>query len=264
MLAMKLRFLIVPVLLGALFAGKSEAQQQEKKAPKPSGDPFVKEGPIQVSTQLEYIELSHEDLTRLLFMRRLKGDATELRKEVQKMVSEKKAQIMETALIVNHSETSATVSSAKEYTWPSEYEPPELPNSIRLGDGKIEGNAPIEVKIATPATPTAFETTKLGLQLDVKSAYDAEARVVDLQVDSNLVYHAGNVVWSEWKGMRGDGSIRMASFYKLELTTQLSVHSGKYALLAVQSPKKENGEIDSSKKMMVFVKCDVMDFVSKK
>lgn len=64
--------------------------------------------------------------------------------------------------------------------------------------------------------------------------------------------------------MRGDGSIRMASFYKLELTTQLSVHLGKCALLAVQSPKKENGEIDSSKKMMVFVKCDVMEFVSKK
>ncbi len=59
--------------------------------------------------------------------------------------------------IVTRSGQSSSITIAREFIYPTEYEPPELPNTV--GDGN---SSPV-----TPATPSAFETKTVGINLEV-------------------------------------------------------------------------------------------------
>ncbi len=61
-----------------------------------------------------------------------------------------------------------------EFIYPTEYEPPELPNAVGQQGG---GVFPV-----TPATPAAFETRNLGITLEVEPTVGEDSNVVELRV----------------------------------------------------------------------------------
>jgi hypothetical protein len=73
------------------------------------------------------------------------------------------------------------------------------------------------------------------------------------------VWHTGSVTWHEGKDQLGNPfHVRMPDFYTLRLNTALTLVSGQYALAGALSPKDDKGETDMTRKVMVFVKCDVL------
>ena len=79
--------------------------------------------------------------------------------------------LMTKKTVITRSGQSATIESVREFIYPTEYEPPELPNQIggNIGidaDGGFVQQA-AGVTPVTPAHPTAFETTNLGCMLEV-------------------------------------------------------------------------------------------------
>ncbi len=68
----------------------------------------------------------------------------------------------------------ATMEQVREFIYPTEYDPPEIPNTF--GDSG-DGNFPV-----TPATPTAFETRKLGKSIEVEPTVAADNRTIGLSV----------------------------------------------------------------------------------
>ena len=73
--------------------------------------------------------------------------------------------------VITRSGQSATIESVKEFIYPTEYEPPELPNQVggNFGVDPAGGLAGQNAGVTpvTPAHPTAFETTNLGCMLEV-------------------------------------------------------------------------------------------------
>lgn len=78
----------------------------------------------------------------------------------------------------------AKIEQVREFIYPTEYDPPEIPNSlgiVTIGNTQIIGDVPPEFP-ATPATPTAFETRKVGKTVEVEPTVSADNQTVNLNV----------------------------------------------------------------------------------
>ena len=234
----------------------SEVSGQE---PTPEFDPlgeFV-DSPRLVRVMAEFIEVPHEELTRLLLAPRTSSNDTELRKEVAKLVREGKATVVETMLCTGRSGERSLVESIEEYIYPTEYEPAGMPSQIHTtGDGeKIESDSR---DLATGPTPTSFETRNLGSTLEIEPMIGANNMLIDLRIAPEIVYHVGNETWAEWKDQYGDASIKMPTMYSMRTSTSVTLVDGQILLAAALSPKGENGFPDFTRKVMVFVRCDIL------
>ncbi len=225
-------------------------------------DPDVS-SPKMIRVQVEYVELSHEVLTELLFLADPpSADATPLRKQVHELVKKGEAKVMETMICTARSGEKAISESISEFIYPTEYEPWELPNEVDVPD-KPGGITPDDVKalesLVTPATPTSFETRNLGSTLEIEPTIGVDGRIIDLRFNPDMVWHTGETVWVERKDPLGNiCKVQMPKFYSMRVATALTCREGHYVLAAALSPKDAEGTTDFTRKVMVFVKCDVL------
>ena len=216
----------------------------------------VANGPKMVRLQVEYIDLSHETLTTLMSDEKIRNDNA-LRARLGELVKAKEAKIVETQILVAPDGQKATSESIEEYIYPTEYEPAELPSEITVSkDGKAETLSARD--FAVGPTPTAFETRNLGATLEFEANIAADGRTIDLRFAPEIVQHVRNEVWSEWTGKHGKSDITMPVMYSIRTSTGVVVADGEYRMVSTVSPKGEDGYPDFDRKVMLFVKCDVI------
>lgn len=78
----------------------------------------------------------------------------------------------------------ANVEITREIIYPTEFDPPQLPQGGGRSAGIIGMAGP--PMIATPTTPTAFETRKTGVLLDVEPIISEDGRTVELTITPEL------------------------------------------------------------------------------
>lgn len=91
----------------------------------------------------------------------------------------------------------AKIDQVREFIYPTEYDPPEIPNQIGIdsiidlggGVGPISGGG--SSFPATPATPTAFETRKLGKSIEVEPTVAADNKTISLNVLMDFTEFSG-------------------------------------------------------------------------
>ena len=109
-------------------------------------------------------------------------------------LSQKKgADLMTAPSVTAKSGQKATIEIIREFIYPTEYEPPELPNSVGQspgspfpGGGSSGGSFPV-----TPATPTAFETRNTGVTLEIEPTIGENDFVIDLRFVPEIVEFEG-------------------------------------------------------------------------
>ena len=208
------------------------------------------EMPRLVRVQVEFIEMSHPTLTRLMAKPREGADDSGLRRELAGLIEKGEASVLETMTCIARSGEKATSESIEEFIYPTEYDPAELPSHVNLGkDGG---------QLATGPTPTAFELRNLGSTLEIMPTLGSGGKLIDLTLVPEIVYHVGNDTWAEWKDARGDASVRMPKMYSLRLRANLTLLAGQPLMAAALSPKGEDGFPDFGRKVMVFVRGDVV------
>ncbi|MFC7337177.1 Amuc_1098 family type IV pilus outer membrane protein [Haloferula chungangensis] len=93
--------------------------------------------------------------------------------------------------VVTRSGQAASIRVTQELTYPTEYEPPELPNSVGgggtvdLGTGAVTPDA-AGVSPVTPATPTSFEMRETGIVMEVLPTVSQNKRYVDITLAPNI------------------------------------------------------------------------------
>lgn len=215
-------------------------------------DVFDRGAPKQVQVQMEFVEMSHEALTKLLFMAKPgRANAGKLRQQVQDMVAKNEAKVLETQILCAKSGLKATTEAIHEFIYPTEYQPPVLPS---VDPKKPDDSIPIPA-----GHPTAFETRNVGSTFEIEPTIGESDDYVDLNFIPELTWHTGNTVWHEGKDKDGNlFKIEMPNFCTLRLNTQLTCKDGQYVLAGTVSPKDAKGEIDMTRKVMIFVKCDIL------
>ncbi|MCX6865787.1 MAG: type II and III secretion system protein [Verrucomicrobia bacterium] len=154
--------------------------------------------------------------------------------------------IMAQPSTVTRSGQSSKIEIIREFIYPTEYEPPQIPQSVGLRTG---GGFPI-----TPSSPTAFETKNVGITLEVLPVADANKRFVDITLNPSLSDFDGfvnygspinSIVTSPLGGSRTEeltqNTILMPIFSVQRLSTQLSVTDGStIALGGLMSERIQN------------------------
>jgi general secretion pathway protein D len=84
----------------------------------------------------------------------------------------------------------ATAEITQEFIYPTEFDPPRLPQ----GGGQIRvGGGGGQQQIATPTTPTAFEMRKTGVLVEVEPVISEDGRTVELTISPELTEFEGFV-----------------------------------------------------------------------
>jgi len=86
--------------------------------------------------------------------------------------------------VVTRPGQTANIESVREFIYPTEYEPPEIPNQVGFGGAidpatgeRLGGGGTVPI---TPAHPTAFETTKVGCMLEVLPQVGEDRNIVEV------------------------------------------------------------------------------------
>lgn len=213
-----------------------------------------------IQCQVECIEVSQEEMTKLLFQRNQSlADVTKLRKELQEMVAQKKARVVDTMMVITKSGQKATTESVQEFSYPTEPEPPSVPQSVSLPD---KPTTPADVSamqwMRSPPVPTAFEPRNLGGTLEVEPTLRNSPREIDLRLSWEIVDHEGEKTWMEYKdSMNNTYKIETPKFYVKRISTSFTTINAGYTLVATVNPQNQKGVRDAERNWLVFAKCEV-------
>ena len=231
-------------------------------APPPPPDPSNpdRDTPKMIRVQVEFVEVEHEDYTRLMSRNADTSDATELRKKLAEMVEGDRAEVVETMMVVCRSGEKATAESIRELIYPTEYEPPGLPGSIHLKPSPQQiRQTVLRAFLRLPAAHTAFETRSVGSTFEIAPTVGVSGKVIDLRFAPQVLVLAGHEVYADYEALGGHRhQDKWPIFANLRVNTALTCRDGQYALATVLTPWDDEGQLDPSRKMMVLVKCDVL------
>ena len=212
-----------------------------------------------IRVQVEFIDVSHEQFTELMNGDQPAANDGELRKQVSQLVKDGKATVVETLLTTAQNGQKAFTYSHEEVIYPTEYEGAVLADHTHAEDAQGTTKTPrTRIDPTVGPMPTSFEPRYVGPTLEIEPTISGDKKMIHLRFESEIVYHLGNEVWAEWKGPYGNSPLQMPKFYVLRLITTLSLTDGHYMLAAAQSPKNKEGKVDSTRKLMVFVKAVII------
>ena len=154
------------------------------------------------------------------------------------LAQKKGTDIMTAPSVLARSGETATIEIIREFIYPTEYEPPELPNNVGttggLGTDGSSGIFPV-----TPATPTAFETRNTGVTLEIQPTIGANDYVIDLRFAPEIVefegfINYGSPITSPASDAFGnpvsvtitDNRIEMPVFASRRVNTGLTIYDG--------------------------------------
>lgn len=134
--------------------------------------------------------------------------------------------LMTAPSVVARSGDTAKIEVIREFIYPTEYEPPEIPNNVRA-----TGVFPV-----TPATPTAFETRNTGVILEIQpTTGETNDYVINLDFAPEIVEFEGFLNYgSAITGISTDGDpiiitdnrIEMPVFSTRRVSTALTIYDG--------------------------------------
>lgn len=130
----------------------------------------------------------------------------------------------------------AKVEVIREFIYPTEYDPPEIPNEVGTGFGAGVSTFPV-----TPANPTAFETRNTGVTLEVDPVIGADGFTIDLNLSPEVVEFEGfinygspiqtgatnNVTGAPTTIVLTENRIEMPVFNTRKVTTQVTIWDGQ-------------------------------------
>ncbi len=212
-----------------------------------------------VRTQVEFIDMPSELFTELMYGPQPSANDNELREKFNQLIKEGKANVKETMLSTTRFGLKTRTDSVTEMIYATTYEPAQIAENVTVtGAGKKPDKKAISNATATPPTPVEFETRNCGSIMELEASIDKANEAISLTLFPEIVYYAGKIVISEWKDHHGRSDITMPKFYVVRVNCNVVVKDGQYLMIAGVSPKDKNGDVDSTRKLMVFVKCDLL------
>ena len=126
--------------------------------------------------------------------------------------------------VTTKSGSSATVEVIREFRYPSEYEPPQIPQTTGSGTQPI-----------TPATPTSFEMKPIGVRLEVEPTVGSDNYTIDLRLVPEVTEFEGFINYGSPILNRGvvvtDNVINYPVFSERKVETSVSIYDGQTVVL---------------------------------
>ena len=126
--------------------------------------------------------------------------------------------------VTTKSGSSATVEVIREFRYPSEYEPPQVPQTTGSGTQPV-----------TPATPTSFEMKPVGVRLEVEPTVGSDNYTIDLRLVPEVTEFEGFINYGSPILNRGvvvtENVINYPVFSERKVETSVSIYDGQTVVL---------------------------------
>lgn len=126
--------------------------------------------------------------------------------------------------VVTKSGSSASVQIVREFIYPQEYDPPQIPQTTGFGTQPI-----------TPSTPTTFQMKPLGVQLEVEPTVGPDNYTIDLRLLPQVTEFEGFINYGSPIFNRGvqvtPNIINYPVFSQRKVETQVSIYDGQTVAL---------------------------------
>ena len=126
--------------------------------------------------------------------------------------------------VTTKSGSSATVEVIREFRYPAEYEPPQVPQTTGSGTQPI-----------TPATPTSFEMRPIGVRLEVEPTVGSDNYTIDLRLVPEVTEFEGFINYGSPILNRGvvvtQNVINYPVFSERKVETSVSIYDGQTVVL---------------------------------
>lgn len=208
----------------------------------------------QIRIQVEYIEVGEERFTELMAPVRDGANDTDLREEARALVKNGEGRMLESMVLTTRSGQRAKLESIEEFIYATEIEPGQVPD---LPEGGMKSKEAVKAAII-PASPTAFDVRNVGATCEVDPVIGNDDATVDLNLAPEVVYLAGESEVEEWKTEVLERKLSQPIFYTVRISTAVSVLHGHYHMIGAMSPKNDEGKRDPTKKVMIFVRVDIL------
>lgn len=144
---------------------------------------------------------------------------------VLRAINQKKGiDVLSAPKVTTKSGSSATVEIVREFRYPSEYEPPQIPQSTGSGTQPI-----------TPATPTTFQMKPIGVRLEVEPTVGSDNYTIDLRLLPEVSEFEGFINYGSPILNRGvvvtENVINYPVFSQRKVETQVSIYDGQTVAL---------------------------------
>lgn len=158
-------------------------------------------------------------------------DDVNLQMLMRGLEQKKNVDVMAKPAVMTRSGQSSSIAIVREFLYATEYEPPELPNSV--GSTVGGGTTPV-----TPATPTAFDKKDVGITLEVLPVVDDKKQYINVTLnpvfsDFDGYVNYGSPINSTVQGPLGpstvavtENAILMPIFSKQAVTSSVDVADG--------------------------------------
>ena len=126
--------------------------------------------------------------------------------------------------VTTKSGSSATVEVIREFRYPAEYEPPQVPQTTGSGTQPI-----------TPATPTSFDMRPVGVRLEVEPTVGSDNYTIDLRLVPEVTEFEGFINYGSPILNRGvvvtQNVINYPVFSERKVETSVSIYDGQTVVL---------------------------------
>ena len=126
--------------------------------------------------------------------------------------------------VTTKSGATAKIEVVREFRYPSQYEPPEIPQTTGSGTQPI-----------TPATPTSFEMKPIGVTLEVEPTVGADNYTIDLRLEPEVSEFEGFINYGSPIFNQGvlvtENVINYPVFSERKVATSVSIYDGQTVVL---------------------------------
>ncbi len=128
----------------------------------------------------------------------------------------------------------ATIEVIREFIYPTEFDPPQVPTNVGGGGGGAFGGGTTNVPV-TPTTPTAFEMRPVGVRMEVDPTVGADGLTIDLNLLPEVTEFDGFINYGS--PILSNGQVLTANiinqpvFSTRKVTTAVTVWDGQTVVL---------------------------------
>lgn len=216
----------------------------KKAAPPPPPPPK----PADVTVEIHVFSMPRAVAVETVLGQPTGTDFANVLKAVQALAAEKKATLVATPTLTTGSGQRAVIESISEQIYPTEFEPPQIPQSVSqetvapqtvTTTKKVTKTTTVTEQISaivpiTPTTPTAFATRNTGLTLECEPVVSEDRKAISINLVPQTVALHRTIKYKTANG----GEIEQPEFYTKKITTSVTVKNGGVTFLGTLEPDK--------------------------